>query len=612
MKSGQVDSIKLFKTIFDQTPISTQIFTPDGETLMVNKAWEELWNLKFSQVKSYNILHDQQLVETGVMPHVKKGFTGEMVSLPLIEYAAKKTTKIKGAATRWLSAKMYPIKNDSSQITHLVLQHEDVTNIKKWNEAIKVSEEKFRTLTSHAPVGIFLTDSKGNCLFVNDRWCKITGMKKADALGTGWSKTLHSEDKKNVYHAWNKFTKTGREFNMKYRFMTPKGKSTWVSGNAVAIYNQEKIITGYMGTVVDITDQMSTLTSLEISEERLRLALDAGKIGVWDWDLRSNTLAWTDNVYEIHDVKKKKFELTLENFVKLIHPDDKKFVKNQIDRTLKEKTEFNIEFRIVTHKGATRWVTTRASILLDENKKPIRLIGATTDITKQKLLEQEKSDFISMAAHELKTPITSMKIFIELIHRDLVGSSNPKSLNFALRIKEQTNRLAELVNDLLDVSRIETGKLQLRKEDIDLGELLKESVENLQATTSHTIEIKNLQTIQVNADKYRIYQILVNLIANAVKYSPNKKKIIVSMKKTDDNVVVSVKDYGIGIDKDKQSKIFNRLYQISDTNIKSYPGLGMGLYISKEIIERHNGRIWVKSEHGKGSTFYFSLGLNKT
>ena len=129
------DASILFKTIFEQSPVSTQIFTPDGETLMVNSAWENLWNIKYSQIKSYNILKDQQLVETGIMPYIQKAFNGESMVLPPIFYDPRHTVPIPGSISRWLSAQIYPIKNSSDEITHIVLQHDDITDRIKSEEA---------------------------------------------------------------------------------------------------------------------------------------------------------------------------------------------------------------------------------------------------------------------------------------------------------------------------------------------------------------------------------------------------------------------------------------------------------------------------------------------
>ncbi len=253
------------------------------------------------------------------------------------------------------------------------------------------------------------------------------------------------------------------------------------------------------------------------------------------------------------------------------------------------------------------WVSTNATVFYNNQNKPIRMLGATSDITKQNQLDQEKSDFLSMASHELKTPLTSMKIFIDLLKRQQSQQSE-KGDYYVNRIKDQADRLGELTNDLLDVSRIETGKLRLSKDSFELNQLIEETVESIQPSTQkHKITVSHNGPVEVVADKYRIYQVLINFLTNAIKYSPQSEKIIVKIDERDEEIVVSVKDFGIGIKKQEQDKVFERLYQVSDPEEKTYPGLGLGLFISKEIIDRHKGKIWVESVKGKGSTFFFSL-----
>jgi len=165
-----------------------------------------------------------------------------------------------------------------------------------------------------------------------------------------------------------------------------------------------------------------------------------------------------------------------------------------------------------------------------------------------------------------------------------------------------------LITDLLDISRIQTGKIRITKEPFSLFALVKETVEGIQGTTRiHTIITRQNYEKDIFADRYRIYQVLVNLLTNAIKYSPKGGTIVISTAKKQKEVVISVTDFGIGIDKKYQRKIFEKLYQVTDTKEKTFPGLGIGLFISREIIARHGGRLWVESKKGKGSTFFFTV-----
>ena len=249
-----------------------------------------------------------------------------------------------------------------------------------------------------------------------------------------------------------------------------------------------------------------------------------------------------------------------------------------------------------------------AAPVKNKNNHIIAAVSTLYDVTREKELENRKDDFINMASHELKTPLTSMKIYIEILSNIIKKSHDPKSTKVINSIKNQTERLQELINDLLDVSRIQTGKLNFNKEQFYINELVTEAVEVLQSTTdSRKLILKAAPKIKVSADRFRIYQVLTNLITNAIKYSGDSTDIIINIKKDTNKVIISVQDFGIGISKSEQKRVFDRLYQVTDPTEKTFPGLGMGLYISHEIIKRHKGKIWVEGDKGKGSTFFFTL-----
>ncbi len=230
-----------------------------------------------------------------------------------------------------------------------------------------------------------------------------------------------------------------------------------------------------------------------------------------------------------------------------------------------------------------------------------------SDITSQKELESRKDDFVNMASHELKTPITSMKLYIETLRVQLKPFKDQKLLKTIGFIDNQTNRLQDLVNSLLDVSRLQTGKLVFQKDPFRLDKLIDQIVVELRGTIKQKIVNSGRRAITIKADKSRINQVIVNLLVNASKYSPENSQITINTSVDDDQAVVAVHDQGIGIDKSQQKKVFGRMYQVTDPEEKTFPGLGLGLFISKEIIRHHRGKIWVESEKGKGSTFYFSL-----
>ena len=238
------------------------------------------------------------------------------------------------------------------------------------------------------------------------------------------------------------------------------------------------------------------------------------------------------------------------------------------------------------------------------------ILVAFEDVTDRRQLDKQKDDFIGIVSHELKTPLTSIKAYAQLLEKNLLQSKNEKGSLYLSKMTDQMERLAQLMASFVNVYKIQNGKLALYKTHFKIDELIETVVTDFQYTArSHTVVNTEKSMLTVHADKERITQVLINLISNAVKYSPNAKKIIVSSTKDHNKVVVSIQDFGLGIPKEEIGKIFDRFFRVKGKKEKKISGLGLGLFISLEIINMHKGKIWVDSTEGKGSTFHFSLPL---
>ena len=257
-----------------------------------------------------------------------------------------------------------------------------------------------------------------------------------------------------------------------------------------------------------------------------------------------------------------------------------------------------------------RWSLVKSSPVFGERGEVTMVVTIVHDITERILAEQRKDEFISMTSHELKTPVTSLKGFTNVLQRRLAKQGDEQGLHYLNRIDAQLNKLTKLISDLLDISRMQTGKLALQIEAFDLDTLIHETVENVQAaTTTHQLLIEGRTSAQVLGDKDRLGQVFINLLTNAVKYSPQANKVLVRLSRDQGKAIVSVQDFGVGIDQAHHQKIFERFYQVTDPKETTYPGLGIGLYISREIVERHHGSLEVESRKGEGATFSVALPL---
>ncbi len=360
-----------------------------------------------------------------------------------------------------------------------------------------------------------------------------------------------------------------------------------------------------------------TIDGLIVNEgdekRRLQAIVDQLPVGVLITDAQGKITQGNKKIEEILQTKISQGTSVKDNLImqsrhdgKIVNPSEAPLV--QVLRT--RKPIVGKEYVIDRVNGKQTHLQVNASAISNKDGKLIAAASIISDITQQKEMETRKDDFVNMASHELKTPLTSMKIYIDLLTKRIKQSQDNKSIKILKNIENQTEKLQELVNDLLDVSRLQTGKLMFTKEQFRLDALIRETIEGLQEVAkNHKIVFSSNKATSIYADRFRIYQVLTNLLTNAIKYSKNADEIIVSLQRSRGKAIVRVQDFGIGIAKDQQKKIFDRLYQVTDHQEKTFPGLGMGLYISKEIVKRHKGCLWVESEKNKGSTFIFSLPL---
>ncbi len=230
------------------------------------------------------------------------------------------------------------------------------------------------------------------------------------------------------------------------------------------------------------------------------------------------------------------------------------------------------------------------------------------DVTELMELERRKDEFIAMASHELRTPVTSIKTYVQWLRRRLIKQGDEASSAVLTKIDGELNGLTRLIGELLDITQMETGHLPWHEETFDLNELVREVAEALEHTTErHQIKREGQGSLPVYADRERICQVLANLLSNAIKYTPQGGTILVRQTKHKEGVTLSVQDSGIGIPHEKQTHLFERFYRVKDAEHENFPGLGLGLYLSAEIVKHHGGQIWVESEPGVGSTFFFTL-----
>lgn len=281
--------------------------------------------------------------------------------------------------------------------------------------------------------------------------------------------------------------------------------------------------------------------------------------------------------------------------------------EEKISFVVRTGEQTTLEFPFLTPNGLRFFHTVLVPEFTEEGGIE-SILTVSRDITEKKKRDKEKEETVGFVSHELRTPVTSLKLTTQMLQQKLAKVSDKRITEHLARMNQQLDKMTNIISDLLDTTRIEHGSMKLQKKRFNFNELVKETVEDIQKTApSHNIVIKGEAKIPAYGDRNRVAQVLTNLICNAIRYSPINSEIIVAVSSDSKNIICRVRDFGIGIPDEQQKKIFERFYRVKDIKHDEHMGLGLGLFISNEIIKLHNGMIWVKSESTKGSTFSFTL-----
>lgn len=438
---------------------------------------------------------------------------------------------------------------------------------------------------------------------------KMFGYTAEEIIGRPVSLLIPSDRMEEEKDILENIVKGRGVYSLETKRIKKSGAEVDISVSISPIKDNNGKIIGASKIARDITRQKQIEIQIAASEERFRLLANSMAQLIWTGDINGNLTYFNQAVYEFSGMNLQ--QLHTEGWLQMIHPDDREENIKRWQYAITTGEDFIFEHRFKKHDGTYRWQLSRALPQKDAAGKIQIWVGTSTDINDIKENEQQKDFFISMASHELKTPITSIKGYVQI----LLSMYSEKGEDFLRQSLETVNKqiitLTTLIADLLDMSKIKSGSLQLTRETFCLNDLVKETVHEIQHIEPDCV-IKFIpgEDTNVFADRGRIGQVLINFLTNATKYSPNCHQITVTSKLTLTHVVVAVADSGIGISKADQEKIFQRFYRVAGKDEKTFPGFGIGLFIAAEIIQRHEGNIGVDSEPGKGAVFYFSLPLN--
>jgi PAS domain S-box-containing protein len=498
----------------------------------------------------------------------------------------------------WFECRCYPIPEG------LIILLQDINERKRQEEALSHSQSRARRLIDANIIGVVISDMD-HIFEANDAFLEIVGYTREDlaARRINWIAMTPPELLPLDMNAIQELKEHGTFTPFEKAYYRKDGSLVPILiGGAVL----EKDPLQWVCFILDITEQKKLERALRESEERMRIALKSSAITVYQQD-RDLRYTWIYNPlpgYATEDIVGK-------TDADLMDAEEAAHVTALKRRVLKTGQSYQ-EVVKATVIGGIRYFELSIEPLRDGNGEIIGVTGTSRDVTEQVELEQRKDNFISMASHELRTPITVLKGFTQILSKQLDRQGMHESVSILKKMESQSNKLVRLIDELLDASKIQAGRLDYEEEPVDLDTLVHETVEMLQESNpTHVFHISGATHAVIQGDKERLGQVFTNLITNAVKYSPQANSVDITLSASKKTALISVRDYGVGVARAHQKHIFDRFYRVHDSSTKTFKGLGMGLYIAHDIVKRHGGDITVKSAQGKGSTFFVSLPLEK-
>jgi PAS domain S-box-containing protein len=593
-----------FRRIYESNIIGMVFSTLDGKFIDANEAFLEMLGYTREELQ-LGLVNSNVITPVDYKPHSEKSRhqlreTG--ICQPFEEeYIHKKGHRI----TALVGAAMLNDADQELAVTYLI----DITKSKEAIQIIKDNEDKFRFLADAIPQKVWTADPDGKINYMNKVWLDYTGISSPELINN--IEITHPDDKEKTVLAWQNAMRTGETFELEHRYRRSDGAYRWHLSRGVAQRDSNGNIIMWVGTDTDIHDQKTFAEALRISEDYFRELSDNVPFVIWKVD---NTGRATYVNRSWVDFTGRSFEDSLGyGWAESLHPDERQREAESFMAAFARRVPYTSKFRLRRQDGEYRYMLGQSTPLF--NPDFIGYIGSLTDITEQELAQQatellmhQKDEFMSIASHELKTPITSMKAYLQLVER--MSSKDEKLFtihSFIEKANKQVNKLTSLVEDLLDVTKIHAGKMVFNKTYFKIGEVVEECLDEVQNNANHhTIEVNGNLELPVYADKYRIEQVLTNFLSNAIKYSPDADLIIINIDDEQEYVKVSVRDFGIGIPENKMNFVFDRFFRVQESSEK-FSGLGLGLYISSEIISRHGGKIGLESKEDDGTTFWFRI-----
>ena len=604
-----ISHFQLLEAILEGTPDPIFAKDAEGRFILVNSACaavfgrprSEVYGRRISELMNSGSARQIELVDAQILA------TGEPVM-------AENALPQNGQLRIYLTTKS-PLRNAAGMVMGIVGIARDITERKRIEESLCESEAQYRMLTEAMPQLVWMADAEGTLQFCNQYFRDVTGLSLQEAVGKG-QELIHPEDRANVRKKWEDAARQGRAYEVEYRLENAILDSyTWFFARLQPIKDKDGRVLRWIGTAVDINERKKAALDLQKREEQLRLAQEAGQIGAWTMDVESGETSFSEGFHQLLGVGPA-ITVTRDLFAEVVLPEDRLRVAETFRAA--SSASVRVEFRI-QRGNEIRWLLSLGRRVERDAKPSTLFAGVTIDVTAQKEAEEElakqaaelarsNSDlqqFSSIASHDLQEPLRNMAICSELLNRNYRNQLDENGRQLLDLISSGARTGQALTQALLSYART-VGPETVPMLPVSLSDTLDQALTSVKSSIQESGAIVTHDELPiVMGDRIQLAQLFQNLLENAIKYRRGvPPEIHVSCEKRGADWTISVKDNGLGVPESHYQQIFEPFQRLRNSKIA---GSGLGLATCKRIVERHGGSIWVRSEQGQGSTFYFTL-----
>ncbi len=507
----------------------------------------------------------------------------------------------------------------------IVISHQNITERRKAALALLREKERAETYLAISESIIVELDLNGRVRRVNPRGCLVLGYREEELLGHDWFQRVVPDPIREVVRAAHSQVVQGAVEMVEYfenEVITSRGDVRVIAWHNALVMTAEGRVAGTLGSGQDVTERRRAEDKLRQSERRLAEAQGIAHLGNWEEDLQANQILWSDEVYRIFRREPGVFAAGFSDYLRFVHPDDRIELQNQRQMLIAEGSPIHLDHRILLEDGTIRTVNLQCEPIRDDHDGAMRIHGVVHDITDRKRAEHElrealrhaaiadraKTEFLANMSHELNTPLNAVIGFSEMMAEELCGPlGTPKYREFAQVIHRSGRHLQSIISDILDIAKIDGGQMPLDEESVDLADLVEERLRQFESAAEAaglTLKASPSETkLGLMADRRMVKQILRNLISNAVKFTPAGGRVTVSVTRAEaGGLCLAVEDTGIGMAPEDIPRAFDRFSQIDSTLARPFEGAGLGLSLTKSLVEKHGGSLEIDSALGCGTT----------